>query len=153
MFAITVWWRWKWKCINMFNAAGKRRDREKFVKDQAKEVTMAYTKAKLHNQVKRTRVEREIKWIRLSPGWIKINTDGASKGKPVLVSAGGVIHDENGAWCQGVALNIRIYTASLAELWGVYYGLVIAWERRSQRVELEVDSEVVVGFLKIGISG
>lgn len=34
----------------------------------------------------------------------------------------------------------------------MYHGLWIAWERRVQRVEVEVDSEMVVGFLKTGIS-
>ena len=34
---------------------------------------------------------------------------------------------------------------------GVYYGLYTAWGKRITRLELEVDSEVVVGFLKQGI--
>ncbi|KAG7647727.1 Ribonuclease H domain [Arabidopsis thaliana x Arabidopsis arenosa] len=52
----------------------------------------------------------------------------------------------------GFALNIGICSAPLAELWGVYYGLYIAWEYKVTRLELEVDSEIVVGFLKTGIS-
>ncbi|XP_019100854.1 PREDICTED: uncharacterized protein LOC104789347 [Camelina sativa] len=40
----------------------------------------------------------------------------------------------------------------MAELWGVYYGLVVAWERRVERLEFEVDLEIVVGFLTTGIS-
>lgn len=39
----------------------------------------------------------------------------------------------------------------MAELWGVYYGLYIAWERGVPRLEVEVDSEIVVSFLKTGI--
>lgn len=34
---------------------------------------------------------------------------------------------------------------------GVYYGLYLAWTKALTRVELEVDSELVVGFLKTGI--
>ena len=33
----------------------------------------------------------------------------------------------------------------------MYYGLYMAWECKLTRIELEVDSEVVVGFLKTGI--
>lgn len=33
----------------------------------------------------------------------------------------------------------------------VYYGLYIAWENRFKRVHLEVNSELVVGFLKTTI--
>ena len=52
----------------------------------------------------------------------------------------------------GFAVNIGICTAPMVELWRVYYGLVIAWERGVRKVELEVDSQIVVGFLKTWIS-
>ena len=35
---------------------------------------------------------------------------------------------------------------------GIYYGLYIVWENRITRLELEVDSEIVVGFFKSGIT-
>lgn len=61
-----------------------------------------------------------------------------------------------GAWAYRklniFSLNIGICSAPLAELWGVYYGLYIAWGKRVERLELEVDSELVVGFLKTRIS-
>lgn len=41
-----------------------------------------------------------------------------------------------------------ICSAPLAELWGVYYGLCIAWDNGIRRLEVEVDSESVVGFLR-----
>lgn len=37
------------------------------------------------------------------------------------------------------------------ELWRVYYGLVIAWEKNISRLEVEVDSKMVVSFLTTGI--
>jgi len=40
----------------------------------------------------------------------------------------------------------------MAELWGAYYALYLAWERRAPHVELEIDLEMVVGILKTGIS-
>ncbi|KAG7589698.1 Ribonuclease H-like superfamily [Arabidopsis suecica] len=84
-------------------------------------------------------------------GWFKLNTDGASHGNPGLAAAGGVVRDGEGNWCSSFALNIGICSAPLAELWGVYYGLYIAWERGITCLELEVDSEIVVGFLRTGI--
>ena len=54
-------------------------------------------------------------------------------------------------WQGGFALNIGICSAALAELWGVYYELCIAWDRGIRRMEVEVDSESVAGFLKTGI--
>ena len=82
---------------------------------------------------------------------MKLNTDGASHGNPGLASAGGVLRDGEGEWCGGFALNIGRCSAPLAELWGVYYGLVIAWEKGIRRLEVEVDSKMVVGFLTTGI--
>ncbi|CAA7029674.1 unnamed protein product [Microthlaspi erraticum] len=83
--------------------------------------------------------------------WFKLNTDGASQGNPGLATAGGVLRDGDGRWCSGFALNIGRCSAPLAELWGVYYGLMMAWEKQIPRLVLEVDLEVVVGFLMKGI--
>lgn len=98
------------------------------------------------------REDRLISWSRPSEGWCTLNTDGASRGNPGLAAAGGVLQESNGEWRRGFAINIGICSTPLAELWGVYYGLFMAWECKVSQLELEVDSEVVVGFLRTGIS-
>lgn len=104
------------------------------------------------SQGRRTvRVERMIKWLPPNLGWCKLNTDGASHGNPGSTTTGGVLRDESGEWCAGFAVNIRRCSTPSAELWGVYYGLYIAWDKQTMRLELEVDSEMVVEFLKTGI--
>ncbi|CAA7042576.1 unnamed protein product [Microthlaspi erraticum] len=129
----------------------RKRDRVQFVKDQTREATAAHQSVNINSRTRATWIERLVHWVRPSAGWVKVNTDGASRGNSGLASAGGVLRDELGCWCRGFALNIGICTAPLAELWGVYYGLCIAWDSKAQRVELEVDSEMVVGFLRTGI--
>ena len=150
VFAMAVWWGWKWRCGNIFGEKRKCRDRVQFIKDVAKEVFVANARATVLNGIP-TRVERQIGWVAQSTGWYKVNTDGASRGNPGLATAGGVIRDGAGNWCGGFALNIGRCSAPLAELWGVYYGFYLAWTKALTRVELEVDSELVVGFLKTGI--
>ncbi|CAA7059955.1 unnamed protein product [Microthlaspi erraticum] len=150
-FAMAVWWGWKWRCDNVFGSNRKCRDRVKFVKDIAKEVASAYTKTTNTGGMAQ-RVERQIAWQPPIQGWWKVNTDGTSRGNPGLATAGGVLRDEQGSWVCGFALNIGICSAPLAELWGVYYGLLIAWERCVPRLIIEVDSEVVVKILHSGIS-
>ncbi|KAL9860860.1 putative ribonuclease H domain, reverse transcriptase zinc-binding domain-containing protein [Arabidopsis thaliana] len=150
VFAMAVWWGWKWRCGNIFGEKRKCRDRVQFIKDVAKEVFVANARTTVLNGVP-TRVERQIGWVAPSTDWYKVNTDGASRGNPGLATAGGVIRDGAGNWCGGFALNIGRCSAPLAELWGVYYGLYLAWTKALTRVELEVDSELVVGFLKTGI--
>ncbi|KAG7534372.1 Endonuclease/exonuclease/phosphatase superfamily [Arabidopsis thaliana x Arabidopsis arenosa] len=150
-FGMAVWWAWKWRCGNVFGENGKCRDRVRFVKDISKEVYTAHVTASGKDK-EAGRVERMVSWLPPSDGWVKLNTDGASHGNPGLATAGGVLRDGDGRWIQGFAFNIGFCSATLAELWGVYYGLYLAWERRIPRLQLEVDSEVVVGFLKTGIS-
>ncbi|KAG7599188.1 Reverse transcriptase zinc-binding domain [Arabidopsis suecica] len=151
MFVMAAWWGWKWRCGDVFGMTGRWRDRVRFIKDLTKEVLAAHrsVKGSCNGPV---REERMIAWSPPAEGWTKLNTDGASRGNPGLATAGGVLRDGEGAWRGGFALNIGICSAPLAELWGVYYGLYIAWERGYRRVELEVDSEIVVGFLTTGIS-
>jgi len=151
IFAVIIWWGWKWRCGNIFGENTKCRDRVKFVKEWAVEVYRAHSGNVLVG-ITQPRVERMIGWVSPCVGWVKVNTDGASRGNPGLASAGGVLRDCTGAWCGGFSLNIGRCSAPQAELWGVYYGLYFAWEKKVPRVELEVDSEVIVGFLKTGIS-
>jgi len=93
----------------------------------------------------------QIRWMAPIEGWYKMNTDGASRGNPGVASAGGVLRNSAGEWCGGFAVHIGRCSAPLAELWGVYYGLYMAWAKQLTHLELEVDSEVVVSFLKAGI--
>ncbi|KAG7552362.1 Ribonuclease H-like superfamily [Arabidopsis thaliana x Arabidopsis arenosa] len=93
-----------------------------------------------------------IRWTPPRDEWLKLNTDGTSHGNPGLATAGGVLRDSTGQRRGGFALNIGICSAPLAELQRVYYGLYIAWGKSITRLEVEVDSELVVGFLNKGIS-
>ncbi|KAG7557811.1 Reverse transcriptase domain [Arabidopsis suecica] len=151
LFSMAVWWGWKWRCGNVFGETGKCRDRVRFLRELADEVTRSHVLAR-GNTRSGTRVERMVGWKKPPEGWVKLSTDGASHGNPGPSTAGGVIRGMAGEWLGGFALNIGVCSAPLAELWGVYYGLVIAWERGFRRVELEVDSELVVGFIKMGVS-
>lgn len=149
-FSQAIWWGWKWRCGNIFGENRKCRDRVRFIKDRALDVW----KAHVHKMGVTTRTAREERLIAWSPprvGWFKLNTDGASRGNPGLATAGGVVRDGDGNWCYGFSLNIGICSAPLAELWGAYYGLNIAWERGVTQLEMEIDSEMVVGFLRTGI--
>ncbi|XP_019094473.1 PREDICTED: uncharacterized protein LOC109129898 [Camelina sativa] len=151
LFSMTVWWAWKWRCSDVFGERRTCRDMLKFVKDMAEEVHRAHSLS-VNTTGGRVGVEQLVKWVCPNVGWVKLTTDGASRGNPGLAAAGGAIRDREGAWLGGFAINIGVCTAPLAELWGVYYGLHLAWGRGFRRVELEVDSLLVVGLLKSGIS-
>ncbi|CAA7017337.1 unnamed protein product [Microthlaspi erraticum] len=147
---MVVWWGWKWRCGNVFGENQRCRDRVQFVRELVAEVWKA-NKITRGNTGPKLRTERQIGWEAPAAHWFKLNTNGASHGNPGLATAGGVLRDGNGRWCSGFSLNIGRCSAPLAELWGAYYGLVMAWEKKILRLVLEVDSELVVGFLVRGI--
>ena len=150
MFALATWWGWKWRCGNVFGENRLWRYIVQFLRNLAKEVISA--KEADNGCMDRGRsVTRMIGWTPPRVGWMKLNADGASHGNPGPASAGGVLCNGEGEWCGGFAHKIGRCSAPLAELWGVYYGLVIAWEKGISRLELEVDSKMVVEFLTIGI--
>ncbi|KAL9816790.1 putative reverse transcriptase domain, ribonuclease H domain, ribonuclease H-like superfamily [Arabidopsis thaliana] len=151
VFTMAVWWAWKWRCDNVFDKRGKCRDRTRFIKEAAQEVTLATNKLKGRSGTVSSN-DILVGWSVPAEGWLKLNTDGASRGNPGLSTAGGVLRGREGEWLGGFSLNIGRCTAPAAELWGVYYGLYLAWEKKVSRVELEVDSALVVGFLKTGVS-
>lgn len=66
--------------------------------------------------------------------------------------AGGVLLGKDGSWMRGFSINIGVCPAPLTELWGAYYDFFAILEYVFRRMELELDSELVVGFLRTGIS-
>ncbi|CAA7031004.1 unnamed protein product [Microthlaspi erraticum] len=78
IFAISIWWGWKWRCWNVFGNNGKCRDRVKFLKNLASEVSLAHEHLR-ERACAGVRVERHIAWKPPESGWWKMNTDGASR--------------------------------------------------------------------------
>ena len=73
--------------------------------------------------------------------------DGCSKGNPGIAGAGGVLRDQMGSWIRGFARNIGICSSVTAELWAIYEGLLLTWDKGFRKVVLESDSRVAVGFI------
>jgi ribonuclease HI len=95
---------------------------------------------------------RSTVWIGWKPptnGWIKLNTDGACKGR-TTAGCGGVMRNSSGVWIGGFAKHVGVCSAFTAELWGVLEGLKYAWDRGFKFVELDVDSVALVQAIKSG---
>lgn len=78
---------------------------------------------------------------------VKINTHVAAKGNSGLGGVGCVIWDQHWSWMSGVAQNLGISTIVVADLWGVYQGLSLPWERGFRDVIFVTDSQVAVTLL------
>ena len=71
---------------------------------------------------------------------------GLNYGKTALrlAGCGGLIRDQNGKWILGFAKYLGNTSPYIAELWGVLQGLTLAKARNCGKVQLQVDSYVVV---------
>ncbi|GAU23253.1 hypothetical protein TSUD_172820 [Trifolium subterraneum] len=94
----------------------------------------------------RQKVEIGIAWQGPEEGWLSLNTDGASRGE-VPAECGDLIRNSAGQWLGGFSRNLGYCSAYLAELWGVYDGLCLAQNIGATRIEVHVDSSVVVQTL------
>ncbi|KAH9779123.1 putative ribonuclease H protein [Citrus sinensis] len=97
---------------------------------------------KLHNSPLVTRSIRINKWISWHPPkwpWCTLNTDGAHKSDEIS-TAGGLIRDHLGRWISGFGMVIGSCSITVAELWGLYKGLKLAWDSGIRRLKVETDS-------------
>ncbi|PNY01766.1 ribonuclease H [Trifolium pratense] len=93
----------------------------------------------------RNKVMTDIRWP-ADPGWVKINTNGASKGGGVA-GCGGVIRGEMVVGCVAL-LKVWVFVVPyVAELWGVLEGLQLVRARGYLHFELNIDYLAVVSVL------
>ncbi|XP_031402735.1 uncharacterized protein LOC116212324 [Punica granatum] len=146
VFGVGCWLMWSWRNKSIFDQTFSRpQDAHVSILRAAESFSVGW-----QDQVVVRRTVREwqlVGWNRPSRGWIKLNTDGASKGNPGPAGAGGVLRKEDGVWTASFARNVGIATAVVAELWGVLSGLELAWELGYRLVLLEVDSLLVTRLI------
>lgn len=60
-----------------------------------------------------------------------------------MSSAGGLIRDHNGTWIKGFGMNIGSCSVTMAELWGLFQGLNMAWQSEIRWLQVELDNACV----------
>ncbi|PNY15890.1 histone H2A [Trifolium pratense] len=76
-------------------------------------------------------------------GWVRLNTNGSCHDDG-HIGCDGIIRGGDGKWSGGFAKFIDQGNMYVAELWGVLEGLKYAKKLNFHRVELHIDSMVVV---------
>ncbi|CAL8991959.1 unnamed protein product [Prunus brigantina] len=82
------------------------------------------------------------------PGVCKVNTDGSRINSSCLIGAGGLLRDSCGNWIKGFSANLGYGSIIEAELWGIFWGLNMAWDAGFRIVEIECDATSAVALLK-----
>ncbi|KAF7808072.1 RnaseH [Senna tora] len=62
---------------------------------------------------------------------------------------GGIIRDNYGNWIKGFVSNLGYASVLSAEIWGIYHGLVTAWNLGFRKVELESDSSQAIKIIQM----
>ncbi|KAH9666802.1 putative ribonuclease H protein [Citrus sinensis] len=137
IFGVVVWRLWFWR--NHFLFAGKLVDGVTVYMDamaRANEIYKVYNSG-ISQQPRRKEIF--IRWIPPPWPWCKLNSDGSRKNDREA-GAGGVIQDSVGHWISGFCMRIGESSVLMAELWGLYQGLILAWDVGIKRLLVEVDS-------------
>ncbi|CAA0818851.1 Polynucleotidyl transferase- ribonuclease H-like superfamily protein [Striga hermonthica] len=83
---------------------------------------------------------RLIRWEAPVDGTFKVNTDGCFISTSGMATAGGLVRDAGGRWIGVFTMNIGYCLITRAELWGLFQGLLLAWDLGCRKVIVEVDN-------------
>ncbi|KAK3189542.1 hypothetical protein Dsin_029103 [Dipteronia sinensis] len=103
----------------------------------------------LSGQPGKALVSRSVVWSPPAPGWIKVNTDGASLGSPGVEGCGGVFRTCRSFVKACFAVPIGQVFAFEAKLLAASLAINYAWNLGWHRIWLESDSSYVVQLLSI----
>lgn len=83
--------------------------------------------------------------------WIKLNSDGVSKGNPGVAGGSGVFRDSTGSFVHAYAFKCAFGSAITAEHNAVLHGLQIAFNQGFSKPVVEIDSSEVCCILETPI--
>jgi ribonuclease HI len=142
---------WAIACHCMWNWRNKEMHVEDFIRpirpvQHVLKMVDDYVQAKRSNEivVQRHQSVVMVRWLPPKELYVKVNTDGASKGNEIA-GCGGLIRGSQGEWLGGYAKCVGVCSAFVAE---VLEGLKYVRSRGFQKVELNIDSLTLVQVLK-----
>ncbi|EOY04279.1 Non-LTR retroelement reverse transcriptase-like [Theobroma cacao] len=140
IFMYSLWLIWYWRNLFVFyDSFNWSRDAWQQIWTKSKEA-WDFLKRE-HDAVKKDIL---ISWELPKHSYVKLNVDGSAKGQPGMAAAGGVIRYEVGNWLLGFNYKIGISCSLQAELWALYWGLTLCWDKGFRKVQVESDSLLAV---------
>ncbi|XP_059289936.1 uncharacterized protein LOC132043485 [Lycium ferocissimum] len=88
-----------------------------------------------------------IKWIKPDSPFLKLNTDGCSKGNPGSSGGGGILRDENGHFLMAFSAYYGQCSNNIAETKAILMGLRWCIDRGYQNINIESDSKLIIGMI------
>lgn len=147
-FAIVVWWLWRWRNDAVFNDMHySEMQKAHWIKKQIEEVNRAFLNALKPGGKSLGGATRWLRWVKPTQGWVVINTDGSVNLRDKNAGCGGVIRDDKGDWIIGFSMSIGCCSVEEAEAWAVYKGLILARDKRKERIIVRSDSSFIINIL------
>ncbi|GLT77217.1 hypothetical protein SLA2020_488250 [Shorea laevis] len=146
IFLATIWHLWKSRNRLVFEG---QRSLPHLVARQAHTFALE-TRFALEsvNLIHDTRAPRWVFWTPPPHPYLKLNTDGTYNHHSGKAAARRLIHDHNGCWVHGFAVNVGLTTSFLAELWGCREGLKLANSLGIQQLVFEMDSLLAIQLIQ-----
>ena len=79
------------------------------------------------------------------PSCVLLNTDGSFNLVGNQAGRGGVLRDHRGSLLCGFSVRKDVSSAVVAELWGLFHGLMLAWDLGFHNLSIQIYSSI---FLK-----
>ncbi|XP_060211737.1 uncharacterized protein LOC132639298 [Lycium barbarum] len=89
-----------------------------------------------------------VKWFPPRDGWLKLNTDGCSKGNPGLSGGGGVIRNHQGKLISAFSSPLGCMTNNLSEATALQTGLKWCIDNAIRKIEVESDSLMLIKWIQ-----
>ncbi|KAL5858823.1 hypothetical protein ACOSQ4_000119 [Xanthoceras sorbifolium] len=147
VFALTVWYIWKWRCCKVFDT--------NFVIPVNSHIPIFMYVKEWWNCMGTGGNFKEpslrlISWIPPVEGCVKLNVDGSLRASDSSITAAGVLRNHDICWKGGFIIKIGMGNILEAELWGLYEGLKFAWASGFKSIVVESDSRDVVSLVNTG---
>ena len=89
----------------------------------------------------------DVSWSPPDLGWVKLNSNSASRNNQSLAGCRRLCRGENGQWILGFICNLGKCSAIVAELWRALHALKMDWEMGFKQVILETDPRILLNLL------
>lgn len=148
IFGYMIWFTWKGRNKLVFEGEESTEALPNLVWKQVSAFNLERIKSKTLATLPQGGTPTILNWSSPQSGWIKLNTDGVSKGNPGIAGGGGIFRDSAGHYLKAFTFTCGTASAIKAELTAVLHGLQIATKSRLPKLIIEVDSAEVIKFLQ-----
>ncbi|XP_019186483.1 PREDICTED: uncharacterized protein LOC109181186 [Ipomoea nil] len=145
LFAISVWWIWKWRNDAIFNNHELPLNLKiSWIRNQHREIDSAFARASHPSDSLNTPAWKRVTWTIPHGDYTKINIDGSVCPQTHAVGCAGIARDNSGNWIGGFTSNIGSCSPLMAEAWAALRGIQLAKSLNLQHIILESDSKTIV---------